>query len=254
LTLGHATFLFVAAIMGGTLNAIAGGGSFIAFPSLLLTGVPPIPANATNTVAMWTGLTASGGAYRNRLNVSMRVMVPLVAASICGGLIGAILLLKTPAHTFMRMLPWLMLSATLLFTFGKKLSSTQPSSVAHNASSRAIIAATIFEFLVAIYGGYFGAGMGFVILAMLAMVGMTDIHAMNGLKAILSSTTNGPAVIAFIVAHAIYWPQAAVMAGGAILGGYFGAHYAQRLPQARVRMLVILVGAGLTVYFFVKAY
>jgi hypothetical protein len=254
LTLGHAIFLFFAATLGGALNAIAGGGSFIAFPALLFTGIPPIPANATNTVAMWTGVTASGGAYRKRLNIPLRLMAPLLGASVFGGLIGAILLLRTPAHTFMRMLPWLMLAATLLFIFGKNLSRPQSSSVGRDATTTAVIAATTLEFFVAIYGGYFGAGMGFVILAMLAMVGMTDIHSMNGLKSILSSTTNGLAVVAFIFARAIYWPQASVMSVGAILGGYFAAHYAQRLPQVWVRAAVILAGSGMTIYFFLKAY
>jgi uncharacterized membrane protein YfcA len=254
LTLAHAIFLLTAATFAGALNAIAGGGSFISFPALLLTGVPPIPANATNTIAMWTGVTASTGAYRSRLNVPMRVLIPLVAASVAGGLIGAILLLKTPAHTFMRLLPWLMLAATLLFTFGRTITRTQRSSVGHDATTPAIVAASIFELFVAIYGGYFGAGMGFVILAMLALIGMTEIHAMNALKSVLSSTTNGLAVIAFVFARAIYWPQAVIMVAGAMLGGYFGAHYAQQLPQKWVRAAVIFIGAGMTVYFFAKAY
>ena len=203
---------------------------------------------------MWTGVTASSGAYRRRLNIPMRVLAPLVVSSLAGGLIGAILLLKTPAHTFMRLLPWLMLAATLLFTFGKRLSRTQSSSVGHDASTGAIVGVTVFELFVAIYGGYFGAGMGFVILAMLALLGMTEIHSMNALKSVLSSTINGLAVIAFAVARAVYWPQALVMMAGAILGGYFGAHYAQRLPQAWVRGAVILVGAGMTFYFFINAY
>ena len=240
--------------MGGALNAIAGGGSFIAFPALLLTGIPPIPANATNTVAMWTGVTASVGAYRKKLDVPMRVMVPLVGASIVGGLMGAVLLLKTPAHTFMRILPWLMLGATLLFAFGKKFYREQNSSVGHNATTGAIIAAAIVELFVATYGGYFGAGMGFVILAMLALLGMTDIHSMNAVKTVLSSTTNGLAVLAFIVARAVYWPQAVIMLIGAIVGGYVAAHYAQRLPQSLVRGFVISLGIVMTIYFFVKAY
>jgi hypothetical protein len=254
LTLGHAIFILVASLFAGALNAIAGGGSFISFPALLVTGIPPIPANATNTIAMWTGAAASTGAYRRQLNIPTRVMAPLVASSVVGGLIGAVLLLRTPAHTFLRMLPWLMLAATLLFTFGKKLARARTSSVGHETTTRAIVLATAFELVVAIYGGYFGAGMGFVILAMLALIGMTDIHAMNALKTVLSSTTNGLAVIAFIVAKAIYWPQALVMIAGAIVGGYFGAHYAQRLPQQWVRVAVICIGASMTIYFFLRAY
>ena len=203
---------------------------------------------------MWTGVTASVGAYRKKLDVPMRVMVPLVGASIVGGLMGAVLLLKTPAHTFMRILPWLMLGATLLFAFGKKFYREQNSSVGHNATTGAIIAAAIVELFVATYGGYFGAGMGFVILAMLALLGMTDIHSMNAVKTVLSSTTNGLAVLAFIVARAVYWPQAVIMLIGAIVGGYVAAHYAQRLPQSLVRGFVISLGIVMTIYFFVKAY
>ena len=252
--LNQILFLFAAGALGGALNAVAGGGSFVAFPALLFTGVPPIPANATNTVALWTGVTASGGAYRNRLDVPKRVMVPLLVTSFIGGLTGAALLLKTPAHTFMKVLPWLMLGATLLFVFGKKLAGRRASSVAHDATTAAIIGASIFELFVAIYGGYFGGGVGIVNLAMLAAVGMTDIHAMNALKSVLGMAINGVAVVAFIVARAVYWPQAVVMIAGAVVGGYFGAHYAQKLPQLWIRWFVIAVGTGMTVYFFVKAY
>jgi len=254
LGLNQILFLFAAGALGGALNAVAGGGSFVAFPALLFTGVPPIPANATNTVALWTGVTASGGAYRNRLDVPKRVMVPLLVTSFIGGLTGAALLLKTPAHTFMKVLPWLMLGATLLFVFGKKLAGRRASSVAHDATTAAIIGASIFELFVAIYGGYFGGGVGIVNLAMLAAVGMTDIHAMNALKSVLGMAINGVAVVAFIVARAVYWPQAVVMIAGAVVGGYFGAHYAQKLPQLWIRWFVIAVGTGMTVYFFVKAY
>jgi uncharacterized membrane protein YfcA len=247
-------FLFVAGILGGALNAVAGGGSFVSFPALLFTGVPPIPANATNTIALWTGVTASSGAYRNRLDVPKRVMVPLLLTSFIGGLMGAVLLLKTPAQTFMRVLPWLMLGATLLFVFGKRLTGNRTSSVGRDATTAAIVGASVFELFVAIYGGYFGGGVGIVNLAMLAAVGMTDIHAMNALKSVLGSAINGIAVLAFILARAIFWPQAVVMIVGAIIGGYFGAHYAQKLPQQWVRWFVILVGSGMTVYFFVQAY
>jgi hypothetical protein len=254
LNLQSAIFLLVAGVLGGALNAVAGGGSFIAFPALLLVGVPPIPANATNTLALWTGATASGGAYRNRLDVPGRVLVPLLATSFIGGIAGAFLLLKTPAHTFMRVLPWLMLGATLLFVFGKRLAGKRGSSVGHNATTAAIVAVSVFELVVSVYGGYFGGGIGIINLAMLAAVGMTDIHAMNALKSILGIAINGVAAVVFIAKGAIYWPQGAVMIVGALIGGYFGAHYAQKLSQVWIRNFVILVGAGMTVYFFFKAY
>jgi len=200
-------FLLVAGILGGALNAVAGGGSFVAFPALLLVGVPPIPANATNSLALWMGVTASGGAYRSRLDVPQRVLIPLLGTSFVGGIVGAFLLLKTPAHTFMRVLPWLMLGATLLFVFGKRLAGRRPSSVGHDATTAAVVGASIFELVVAVYGGYFGGGVGIVNLAMLAAVGMTDIHAMNALKSILGMAINGIAVLIFIAKGAIYWPQ-----------------------------------------------
>jgi uncharacterized protein len=246
--------LFVAGMLGGALNAVAGGGSFISFPALLFTGVPPIPANATNTIALWVGTTASGGAYRDRLSVSRRIMLPLVVTSVIGGVAGAILLLRTPAPTFMKLLPWLMLGATLLFAFGKRLTRGAPSGLAHDITTRALIVASVFELIVAVYGGYFGGGVGIMNLAMLAALGMTDIHAMNALKVVLGGVINGVAVVAFIFAKAIVWPQAIVMIVGATAGGYLSAHYAQRLPQAWIRTFVILTGVAMTVYFFAKAY
>lgn len=254
LTLGIAIFLFVAGALGGALNSVAGGGSFIAFPALLFAGVPPIPANATNTIALWTGAAASGGAYRKRLDVPRRVMVPLLAASLVGGLAGAFLLLKTPAQTFMRVLPWLTLGATLLFAFGKKLAGGRKSILEHEATSAALAGATLFQLAVGVYGGYFGGGMGIVMLAMLAALGMTDIHAMNALKSVMGFVINGIAVVTFVIAGAVYWKHGIVMIVGGIAGGYLGAHYAQKMPQVWIRMFVVLVGAGMTVYFFWRSY
>lgn len=254
MTLTTIVFLFAAGALGGALNSVAGGGSFIAFPALLFTGVPPIPANATNTIALWTGAAASGGAYRKRLDVAQRVMVPLLTASLIGGLIGAILLLKTPAHTFMRVLPWLTLGATLLFAFGKKLAGRRGSVIEHEASTTALAITTFFQLCVAIYGGYFGGGMGIVMLAMLATLGMSDIHAMNALKSVMGFVINGVAVITFIAARAVYWKHGIIMIAGAIAGGYLGAHYAMKMPQVWIRWFVVLVGAGMTAYFFWLAY
>ncbi len=241
-------------MLAGALNAVAGGGSFIAFPALLFTGVPPIPANATNTIALWTAAVASGGAYRSRLNVPRRVMVPLLVASLIGGLAGAILLLKTPAQTFMRVLPWLTLGATLLFAFGRKLAGSRGSVIEHSTTTAALTGATVFQLCVGVYGGYFGGGMGIVMLAMLAALGMTDIHGMNALKTVMGTVINGVAVITFIAAHAVYWKHGMVMIVGGIVGGYFGAHYALKLPQTWVRVFVVLVGTGMTIYFFTQAY
>jgi uncharacterized protein len=247
-------FLFFAGGLGGALNSVAGGGSFITFPALLFTGVPPIPANATNTIALWTAAAASGGAYRKRLDVARRIMAPLLTASLIGGLAGAILLLKTPAHTFLQVLPWLTLGATLLFAFGKKLAGGRKSVVEHDASAGALAGATVFQLAVAVYGGYFGGGMGIIMLAMLATLGMTDIHSMNALKSVMGFVINGVAVVAFIVAHAVYWREGVVTIVGGIVGGYLGAHYAQKLPQIWIRAFVVIVGAAMTGYFFWLAY
>jgi len=246
--------LFVAAVLGGALNAVAGGGSFIAFPTLLFTGVPPVPANATNTVALWTGLAFSGGAFRHHLKVQRGILITLATVSVIGGICGAVLLLRTPAHTFLRILPWLMLVSPTLFIFGPRLTRANEARVPQAHGTGAIIAAAFFQLLVGIYGGYFGGGMGFVILAMLSAFGMADIHEMNALKIVLSSATNGIAVLIFILKHAVFWPQALVMICGAALGGYFGAHYSLRLPKLWVRRFVIAVGVGMTAYFFVHAY
>ncbi len=254
MTFGQAIFLFFAASLTGALNAIAGGGSFISFPALIFTGVPPIPANATNNVASWTGLVASTRAYWSHLDVPRRMLLPLIGVSIIGGTVGALLLLKTPARTFDHLLPWLLLGATLIFVFSPKLMGNRGSRVGHNASTKELAAAGAFLFAVAVYGGYFGGGVGIVLLAMLAALGMTDIHAMNALKTLLSSAINGMALVMFVVARVIYWPQAVVMIFGGAIGGYFGAHYGRRLPQAVVRVFVIVVGAGMTIYFFLRTY
>ena len=254
MTLRTAIFLFFAGALGGAQNAVAGGGSFIAFPALLFTGVPPIPANATNTVALWMGVTASTGAYRRHLDISRRVMVPLAVTSLIGGIAGAYLLLNTPAQTFLRVLPWLMLGATLLFMFGNRLSHLSGGSIAHDASTTALAVAAIFELIVAVYGGYFGGGIGILNLAMLAALGMTDIHAMNALKVVLGGVINGVAVVIFVLNGAFVWKQGTVMIAGALCGGYLGAHYAQKLPGAWIRVFVIAVGTAMTAYFFWKAY
>ncbi len=250
----NAIFLFFAGALGGGINAVAGGGSFVAFPALLFTGVPAIRANATNTLALWVGTTASGGAYPQKLNLPRRIIIPLVITSIVGGLAGAFLLIKTPAQTFLRVLPWLLLGATLLFAFGKHLTGRISAGISHDASNAAVTGASIFELLVAVYGGYFGGGVGIMNLAMLAALGMTDIHAMNKLKVRLGSVINGVATVTFIATRTILWPQAIVMTAGSVLCGYSTAHFAQKLPQSWVKAFVILVGTAMTIYFFIRGY
>jgi uncharacterized membrane protein YfcA len=186
--------------------------------------------------------------------VPFRILGKLAAASVMGGLLGAVLLLRTPAHTFMRVLPWLMLAATSLFIFGGKLIRPRHTQVVHETGDAALLLAAGFQLLVAIYGGYFGGGMGIVTLAMLTAFGMADIHHMNALKIVLGSCTNGVAVVVFIASRAVFWREALVMIVGAALGGFFGARYSLRLPPKLVRSFVIAIGSSMTAYFFVHSY
>jgi uncharacterized membrane protein YfcA len=250
LNLAKAIFLFFAGALGGAMNAVAGGGSFVAFPALLFTGVEPIAANATNTLSLWVGTVARSGAYRKRLNLPRRILIPLLLTSVIGGFVGAVLLVKTPAPTFLGVIPWLMFAATLLFTFGKFMTGRSPSPISGDAGSAALVGASLFELALAVYGGYFGGGLGIVNLAMLSALGMTDINAMNALKVLLGGVINGVATITFVVSGATVWPQAVVMVAGAVLGGFSAAHIAQKLPQKLIRALIIAIGSAMTVYFF----
>src|SRR5260370_1033279 len=251
----HGGLLFLAAIVAGVLNSVAGGGGFIAFPALLFTGMPPINANATNTAALWPGTVASTGAYRRVLSTqdSHRVL-PLVATGLVGGFIGAMILLKTPQSTFMRLVPWLLLSATVLFIFSGRIAQWIRERSAHVRSSSKlhVAGAALVQLFIAVYIGYFGAGAGILMLALFALMGVESIHTMNGLKTLLASVCNAVALITFIVAHTVVWPQALLMTVGATLGGYSGAFYAQKLPQERVRQFVIVVGLSMSAYFFVR--
>lgn len=255
MTVVQAIVLFFAAILGGTLNAVAGGGSFIGFPTLIFTGVPPIQANATNTVALWPGSVASAGAYRGVLNTQRKQLLMLGVASIAGGALGAILLLHTPQTTFLKLVPFLLLAATLLFTFGGMLTARLRKGMRKSTAPGWVGTAglAVMQFVIAAYGGFFGGGIGILMLAMYSVIGMDNIHAMNGLKALMASCINGVAVITFIVAGAIYWPEALVMIVGAIIGGYGGASVARRLDPRLIRRFVIAVGFIMTIYFFVKA-
>src|SRR5271166_4519340 len=252
---GQAIFLLFAAGIAGALNALAGGGSFISFPVLLFLRIPPVEANATNTVALWPGLAASTLAYLKRLNAPFRVLIPLLVTSVAGGWAGAFLLLRTPQHTFLRLVPWLLLGGTLLFAFGNSIRALMGKTAViedlRGTSARAIVVGSIAELLVAVYGGYFGAGIGFMTLAMLALMGMRDIHARGAIRTLLAVAINAAAVVTFIVARAVLWPQCVVMVAGALAGGWFGAQYAQRADPRKVRGLVIGVGFAMTAYFFV---
>jgi uncharacterized protein len=254
MTLLNVVLLFAAAVVGGALNSVAGGGSFFTFPMLLFTGVPAIPANATSTIALWPGSVAGATAYRKRLPRSARMLVPLLAASLAGGAAGASLLLHTPEELFLRLIPFLFLAATLFFTFGKKISRLTGALTRGKAHPPwlLVVGVALVQFVFGIYGGFFGGGMGILMLALLALLPLGDIHAMNSVKTLLAAAVNGVAIAAFVVARIIYWPQGVLMIVGAVLGGYGGAHYAQKMNPARVRVFVIFVGFALAGFFLWK--
>jgi uncharacterized membrane protein YfcA len=257
LTWTSAGALALTAVLAGAINSVAGGGSFLTFPALMFCGVTPIRANATNTVAVWFGSLASVGAYRRQLGGQGRALVTLLTTSLLGGLLGALLLLQTPDATFKKLLPWLMLTATLIFIFGKYLTAwlrrqmhlniTQPRHIGP------FIAGCVLQLVIAVYGGFFGGGIGILMLALLTLLGYEEIHAMNALKTVLATAINGIAVVTFIVARIVDWPQALVMIAGSIVGGYGGAVLAQKVDGEVIRRLVMAVGLGMTVYFFVRA-
>src|SRR5579884_4130955 len=242
---------------GGIVNSVAGGGGFIAFPALLFSGVPSINANATSTVALWPGTLASTGAYRKALSVELlKRILPLIIITFLGSIVGSILLLKTRQSTFDKMIPWLLLAATLLFTFSGKITTWINRHRRDEAgpSGTRIIGVTLLQAVAAVYIGYFGAGVGIVMLALLAMMGMENIHSMNGLKTLLATCGNAMAVIVFIFARAVFWKQALLMIVGGALGGYAGAWYAQKMRPQHVRFVVIAIGYSMTVYFFWRVY
>ena len=250
----HATILFLAALLAGAINSVAGGGSFVSFPALLFVGIPPVNANASNTVALWPGQVASIGAYRGQLrNLAWSTVVPLVATGVVGGILGGWTLLITPQSTFMRLVPWLILAATIIFAMSGRVTRwvrQRTASGEHHefATGRGMV----FQLFIAFYIGYFGAGAGILILAMLALLGMDEIHTMNALKALLTSVSNGVATVLFIVSHAVYWPETILMIVASMVGGYFGAYFAQKTKPEYVRAIVIAIGLALSIYYFAR--
>lgn len=247
-------FLFFAAFVGGALNAVAGGGSFIALPALLYAGVPPVAANATTTLSLWPGSISSAWALRREIVAAgPKSFVALGLVSLLGGLMGAELLLGTSDTTFMRVLPWLMLVAAATFTFGGRLvrSLRGPGAAAPTAGYPWW--ALALQLAIATYGGYFGGGIGVMMLAAMAVAGLGDIHQMNGLKSALAVAINGIATIEFIRRGAVVWGPGLVMVAGAIVGGYLGAAVARRIDGRLVRVLVVSVAWAMTAYFFAVA-
>jgi uncharacterized membrane protein YfcA len=249
--------LFLAAAIGGGLNAVAGGGSFLTLPALIFSGVSPVVANATSTLALWPASISSTFAYRGDIKTSRRWVVILGVTSVVGGLAGAQLLVRTSDSSFLRLLPWLMLVAAVTFTFGNRLRPKTSNSGSHRFESGgdwhpSMLGIVFIQLVIAAYGGYFGGGMGIMMLATLALAGMTNIHEMNGLKALLGVSINGLALLTFVLSGAIQWKYGLTMAAGGILGGYSTAAFARRLDPRYVRTFVIVVGWSMTVYFFLR--
>ena len=243
-----------AGAVAGTINSVAGGGSFLTLPVLVACGIPAVPANATSTVALVPGTLASFSAYRRELTASPRTAAILALVSILGGFAGAWILLATPVRAFDLLLPWLTLFATAVFAVGPRLSARLKLSGETDENRRSLVQTCLVQFALAVYGGYYGAGAGIMMLAVLALRGMKNIHAMNALKTLLAASFNTAAVVLFILRGIIHWPAALSMMAGAISGGYGGAWLARRLPAHWIRNFVLVVGVVTTAYFFWRAY
>ncbi len=230
------------------MNSVAGGGSFLSFPALLFAGVPPISANATNNAAMWVGTIGSARGYREEIAEHRHLLLPVICASIAGSLIGACLLLETPQTLFERLIPWLLLFATIVFGLSPLLTRRAPEKPSHAPWQIAV------QFMVAIYGGYFGAGMGILMLAVLAFSGLPSFNAQNAVKNVLAVAINGVALVPFVIARIVDWRFAVPMAAIALCGGYFGARFFRRVPQPISRAIVVFVGAAMTMVFFVRTF
>ena len=248
----HETLVFVAAVIAGGINSVAGGGMLVSFPTLIWLGLPSITANATNTVAIWPGTLGSAWGYRRELRgVDPRVFA-LIVPSVIGSIAGAILLSYTPTDVFDWLVPFLILFATCLFMLQERLQRWFNLSAAHAARSHWLSWTMFFQLGVALYGGYFGAGIGILMLAALSVMGHTDIHQMNGLKNLLATSINVVAAVYFVFAGLVFWPDAIVMAAGALIGGVAGAHVARRIGRDAVRRIVVVVGFAMAVSLMLR--
>jgi uncharacterized membrane protein YfcA len=243
----HLILPTLVAFVSGMMNSVAGGGSFLSFPALVFVGVPPISANATNNAAMWVGTIGSARGYREEIREHRSLLRAIAIASAIGALLGAILLLATPQTTFVRLIPWLLLFATIVFA-ASPLLARPPQGPPRHAPWQ--IAA---QFAAAIYGGYFGAGMGIVMLAVLSFSGLPSFNAQNAIKNVLAVVINGVALVPFIAARIVDWRFAIPMAVMALLGGYCGARIFRLVPQAISRAIVVAIGVTMTVVFFARS-
>ncbi len=249
----HAAAAFGVAFVAGVINSVAGGGTVLTFPTLIWLGLNPVAANATSTVAVWPGIVASLWAYRRELRSLPRRLFLLVFPSVVGGLTGAWLLRFTPPAIFDRLVPFLILFASLLFLANEPVQRVlKLSGSAAHQSPKWLAGALLFQLLVGIYGGYFGAGIGILMLAALAIIGLTEIHQMNALRVLLGGAMNGVAIVYFVANRMVYWPDVLIMMLGSTAGGWSGAGYARRLGPKTIRRIVILIGFGMALSFFLK--
>ena len=240
--------LIFSAFAAGIINSVAGGGSFLTFPALVFTGVPSIVANASSTLALLPGTLASAWAYRDDFQRTENFpRLPMLIVSLAGGFAGALLLLFTPEKTFDSVIPWLMLAAALLFAFGPRISPMLKRLIHIGA-----VTVVLIQFVVAVYGGYFGGAIGIVMLATWSVFGLSDIHVMNANKTVLAAAMNAVAVVLFILAHKIWWPQSLAMLVAAILGGYIGAITAKRVDPKYLRAAIIVISFAMTTAFFLR--
>ena len=248
--------LFGAACAAGVINSIAGGGTLITFPFLIFLGVPPVVANATSTMALVIGTSGTVYGYRSHLSSVRSWFGILIPVSIAGGWIGSYLLTFGGDRIFAGLVPYLILFATLLFmgqgAIRSRLTRRGDAGELATHPRRHRVAALLFQFLVSIYGGYFGAGIGILMLAALGILGFKNIHAMNALKSLLGLLINITAALWFAAEGLVDWKIAGIMTAGSILGGYYGSTWAQTLPQSRVRTLITLTGLAITAAMFWK--
>ncbi|MBV9128026.1 MAG: sulfite exporter TauE/SafE family protein [Verrucomicrobia bacterium] len=248
--MGAHLLLVLAGFVAGVMNAVAGGGSFATFPALVYTGVPSIIANASSTVALFPGAFASAWGYRDDFRRFETVSFPvLLSVSLLGGLVGALLLLFTPQSSFDHVIPWLLLLATIIFAFGPRLAPLLQRVL--RIGPRSLLCA---QFIVAIYGGYFGGAVGLMMLALWAIFGLHDLRALNATRVVLVGSLNAVAVVCFVLAGKIWWTQTGLMLVAAVAGGYLGARVARKLNPQYLRVAITALNILVTTVFFLRAY
>lgn len=248
--------LLTAGLLGGVVNTVAGGGSFITFPALLAVGVPPVAANATNTFASFAGYASGAVGFRSALWGHRARLYPVIAISLVGGFLGAGLLLNTAEASFERAVPWLLLLATGLLIRGAAIQEAlQAWRAGSGTRSQAVgIGLATLLLLTCVYGGFFNAGLGIILLGYLTLSGYRDIHLMNGIKLLVSATVSVVAIIMFGMGDLIAWAQGGVVMAGTVVGGYLAARAVQVFSQAWVRRFIVTVASLMTIYFFLKTY